>query len=87
MVKGISRRVVVVKSPDSDVFEEAIFIVKDEGAGREDILKEACCVANHYLKTDAKSYIMEKPICLVASGAAGAILMGICWAVAAFLGF
>ena len=30
MVKGISRRIVVVQPSDSDVFEQAIFIVKDK---------------------------------------------------------
>ena len=30
MIKGISRRVVVVKSPDPEIFDEAIFIVRDE---------------------------------------------------------
>ncbi len=53
MVKGRNRRVVVVKSPDPKVFEQAIFI--DGGfsgrAGKEtDILKEAEKVADDYLK-------------------------------------
>ena len=30
MVKGISRRVVVVESPDQRYFEQAIFIVRNE---------------------------------------------------------
>ena len=34
MVKGISRRVIVVKSPDPRLFEEAIFIVKEEAFQR-----------------------------------------------------
>ena len=43
MVKGMARRVVVVKSPDKRVFEEAIFILKDDalrdsGVTAEDIL-------------------------------------------------
>ncbi len=48
MVKGISKRVVVVQPDDSAVFEQAIFIVRD--GGRQDIIKEAqtgckCCSA------------------------------------------
>ena len=35
MVKGITRQVVLVKSPDPRLFEEAIFIVKEEAAARE----------------------------------------------------
>lgn len=35
MVKGITRQVILVKSPDPRLFEEAIFIVKEEAlAGR-----------------------------------------------------
>ena len=33
MVKGISRRVVVVDSPDQRFFEQAIFIVRNSAAG------------------------------------------------------
>ena len=32
MVKGISRRVVVVDSPDRRFFEQAIFIVRNDAA-------------------------------------------------------
>ena len=34
VVKGTSKRIVVVKSPDPKVFEEAIFIVKEDFLGR-----------------------------------------------------
>ncbi len=53
MVKGTSKRVVVVKSPDPKVFEEAIFIVKEDflgKAGRPDALKEAQQVASAYIR-------------------------------------
>ncbi len=56
MVKGTARRVVVVKSPDKRVFEEAIFILRDDalrdsGVTAEDILGEACRVARDYLSS------------------------------------
>ena len=35
MVKGITRQVIFVKSPDPRLFEEAIFIVKEEALARE----------------------------------------------------
>ena len=43
MVKGISRQVIVVHSPDKKLFEQAIFILKDDaGAVSDDMLmKEA----------------------------------------------
>ena len=33
MVKGISRQVIVVHSPDPKLFEQAIFILKDNAVG------------------------------------------------------
>ena len=30
MVKGVSRQVIVVHSPDKELFDQAIFILKDE---------------------------------------------------------
>ena len=45
MVKGISRQVIVVHSPDPKLFEQAIFILKDNAVGEgitdEALLKEA----------------------------------------------
>lgn len=34
MVKGVSRQVIVVQSPDQKLFEQAIFILKDEVVGK-----------------------------------------------------
>lgn len=45
MVKGISRQVIVVHSPDQNLFEQAIFILKDSAVGEgitdEALLREA----------------------------------------------
>ena len=44
MVKGISRQVIVVNTPDPRLFEQAIFILKEdigEGVTDEILLKEA----------------------------------------------
>ena len=45
MVKGISRQVILVQSPDPQLFEQAIFILKEEavlqGVTDEQLLKEA----------------------------------------------
>ena len=45
MVKGVSRQVIVVHSPDPKLFDQAIFILKDEavsqGITEELLLKEA----------------------------------------------
>ena len=46
MVKGISRQVIVVHSPDKKLFEQAIFILNENAVGKEAVtddmlLKEA----------------------------------------------
>ena len=52
MVKGISRRVVVVDSPDQRFFEQAIFIVRNGAAGEgvtsRELVEEARRVARNY---------------------------------------
>ena len=58
MVKGTSKRVVLVKSPDVRYFEQAIFILKEDLAEKEgatDVLREAQKVADEYVK----SYVSE----------------------------
>ena len=37
MIKGISRQVIVVHSPDQKLFDQAIFILKDDAIGKEGI--------------------------------------------------
>ena len=56
MVKGTSRRVIVVDSPDPELFEQAIFIVKNdvftrEGVTQQQVLGEACRIAKGYTST------------------------------------
>lgn len=53
MVKGTSRRVIVVDSPDPKLFEQAIFIVRNdaftqEGVTSQQVLGEACRIARRY---------------------------------------
>ena len=55
MIKGISRRVIVVKSPDRRFFEEAIFIVREGvigtgGVTADQVVEEARRVADGYVK-------------------------------------
>ena len=58
MVKGVSRRVILIKSPDPRLFEEAIFIVKEDvvskGVTQNEILKEARAVADEYIRANSK---------------------------------
>lgn len=53
MVKGTSRRVIVVDSPDPNYFEQAIFIVRNDvydrqGVTAQQVLGEACRIARGY---------------------------------------
>ena len=53
MVKGISRRVVVLDSPDQRFFEQASFIVRNDAAGEgvtsRELVEEARRVAHSYV--------------------------------------
>ena len=55
VVKGTNRQVVLVKSPDPRLFEQAIFILREEALNREgvtneQILRQARRAADGYLK-------------------------------------
>lgn len=90
MVKGTSRRVIVVDSPDPKLFEQAIFIVRNdaftkEGVTQQQVLGEACRIARGYAsgQTPKKSFWQKVPTwCwLVGAGALAAAL----WALFIFL--
>lgn len=54
VVKGTAKRVIVVKSPDKKVFEEAIFIVREDymrtsGITQSKLMDEARAAAGGYL--------------------------------------
>ena len=58
MVKGISRRVIVVRSPDPRFFEQAIFLLKEDalhadGVSAEQVVKEARQAAAGYVERTA----------------------------------
>lgn len=79
MVKGISRQVILVHSPETDIFEQAIFILKDNADAVTDemLLKEAKRIINSP-KTKRK---LIGPIW----ACAGAVLTGIIWLITIFL--
>jgi len=88
MVKGLSRRVIVIKTPDPRIFEEAIFLVRDDvlsrGVTQAEILREAQTVAAEYVRAHRRQ--RKKPRLsapLYALGGAGAV--AVLWAAAQFL--
>ena len=90
MVKGITRQVILVKSPDPRLFEEAIFIVKEEALAREGVsaervLKEARQAADGYVKQGRAWRERLSLVPRLAWGAAGAAAASAGWAAWLFL--
>ena len=93
VVKGTSKRVVVVKSPDSRVFEQAIFIVREDFSGKRaggggDILREAQDVADHYIRNTVLEPRKFRLPCLplpAKIGAAAGGAAGVAWAALHFI--
>lgn len=83
MVKGVARRVVVVKSPDPKQFEQAIFLLREEAlsgeAPEEQVLRQAQQVANEYLRQAApqsrKRRLLLPGLCTLA----GAVIASLFW--------
>lgn len=52
MVKGVSRRVIVVESPDPHIFEQAIFILPTDGGGvsSRQLVEQAVRIARNYAR-------------------------------------
>lgn len=78
MVKGISRQVIVVQAPDPKLFEQAIFILKDEavekGITEEVLLQEAQSIVRSGQGRKRKLYLYGP---VWACG--GAIVTGLAW--------
>ncbi len=83
MVKGISRQVIVVQSPDKKLFEQAIFILKDDAVGvtEDALMKEAQQVIRNPKMDGKKKIFYFGP----AWACAGAVLTGIAWIITALI--
>ena len=81
MVKGISRQVIVVHAPDPKLFEQAIFILKDDAGGEgitdEALLKEARSVIRGSVDKTGKKKHFYLYGAVWASG--GALMTGLIW--------
>lgn len=90
MVKGVSRRVIVVRSPDPRFFEQAVFFVREDalhqdGVTADQVVSEAKRVAAGYIRRNKAERRPQKvPIgakwCAI--GVAGASLV---WSLICFL--
>lgn len=86
LVKGVSRRVIVVDSPDPQIFEQAIFVLSSDGAGvnQQQLVDQAVRVVKSYARTHGipqRSFHMTPPLWM----AAGSAVIGAIWAAVALL--
>lgn len=86
MVKGTSHQVIVVQAPDPKLFEQAIFILKDdavaEGVTEEALLKEAQQAIRGVDKNGKKRHFYLYGAVWASGGAA---IMGVVWFLTTFL--
>ena len=90
MVKGISKHVILVKAPDPRLFEQAIFILKEEafaeGVSDEQVMAEARRAAASYLRGNTGAGRLLRAVPPPAWAAAGALAATAAWSLALFLG-
>ena len=88
MIKGISKRVVVVRSPDRRFFEEAIFIVKEGAAGvpgvtAQQVVDEARRVADGFVRKHHSKWYQSIPA--VGYMVFGALIASALWSIGLLL--
>ena len=82
LVRGTSRRVIVVDSPDTDLFEQAIFIVRNDaassrGVSAQRLVEEACSIAHCCVRNQPpRRQVCLGPLFWSALGAGG---LGLVW--------
>ena len=86
MVKGKSRRVIVVSSPDKRLFEEAIFFVnedmlKKEGVSPDMVVKEAQRTAERYIREHFSSSRIGFHFSPLFYCACGVLFTGLIWVI------
>ncbi|MBQ9393568.1 MAG: hypothetical protein IJU18_06220 [Oscillospiraceae bacterium] len=87
MVKGVSRRVIVVDSPDPQVFEQAIFILRNgtagEGVTSQQLVDQAVQVARSYTRYHMPR--RRRRLTPVWTALGGAAVIGLVWLLVALL--
>ena len=80
MVKGVSRQVIVVQSPDQKLFDQAIFILKDEAVGKSGITDEMLLkTANRLLHSSGNGNGGKRRLYGPAWACAGALTTALVW--------
>lgn len=85
MVKGVSRRVIVVDSPDPRMFAQAIFILNGDGGGvsQQQLVDQAVRIAKNYAHTH--SVPQKRRIGAPLWAAIGGGIIGIVWLLVALI--
>lgn len=81
MVKGLSRKVIIVKSPDPKIFEQAIFVVRDDylmtkGIDQKELLRQAKRAANGYVE-QTYGWKQARILRMLLIGASAAAIIGL----------
>ncbi len=89
MLKGVTRQVIVVRSPEGKLFEQAIFLLRDDslshGVGEQELLDEARRVASLYGAESTKRPGKLKRFMPLFWAAAGASPVALGWLLSALL--
>lgn len=90
VVKGTARRVIVVKSPDPKIFEEAIFIIREDifserGVSAARLMDEAREIASGFTRGGKPFKRLFAKLPAPAIAACGAAATGIAWLAVRFL--
>ncbi len=84
MVKGVSRQVIVVHSPGEELFDQAIFILKDEAVGKgvtDEMLLKQARQAIHAPEHKRRKLWLYGPVW----ACGGAMLTGLVWLITTVL--
>ena len=85
MVKGISRRVIVVDSPDPRVFDQAIFILRndvqaEDGVTSRQLVEQAVRIAKSYTRTQGLPTVRRRRrITPLLAALGGSAVVGLVW--------
>lgn len=78
MVKGISRQVIVVRPTQNDLFDQAIFILRDREVTDAQLIRQANQAAEHYVHSSMREDRLRRlhPVFYTGLGAAAT---GLIW--------
>lgn len=79
MVKGVSRQVIVVHAPEPKMFEQAIFILKENALGQEGVTDEALLKEARQLLSAQSAKLPKWLYTGPVWAAGGAFLTGMAW--------